>query len=106
MLSKKERLAVQDFKGRKVSKQLRDKYFLLKIFDAEAFGAGVILSKKVSPLASTRNKIKREIFDFFSDRKDELDSRKAYIVIASVNCRALAKEKGAIVKHLEKLLLK
>jgi len=66
MLAKKYRLPIQEF-VKKSGKSYKSRHFLLKIFYSKGAHSrfGIVISKKVSPKAIARNKIKRRTFDFF-----------------------------------------
>jgi len=66
MLAKKHRLPIQLFITKK-GKIFKSPYFLLKIFPPKnSFSRfGVIISSKISKKAVVRNRLKRQIFDFF-----------------------------------------
>ena len=63
MLSKKYRLPIQEFLLKRAQIK-RSPYFTVKIFDTALPYSrfGVIISKKIAPKATTRNRLKRLIF--------------------------------------------
>ncbi|MDP3880787.1 MAG: ribonuclease P protein component [bacterium] len=104
MLSKELRLNVSDFKAKKPLQQRRNAYFLLKVFSSEEENPrfGVVVSKKVHALASSRNKLRRRIFDFFRENLGKIAKGRDYLLIVSPSASKL-EENSAIVRHLENL---
>ena len=102
MLSKKYRLPIQNFVAKK-GVSGRSRYFLLKIFplptgirqSAEKAGAhsrfGIIISSKVSKKAVNRNRIKRQIFNFIREAKNQLPV-KDYLIIVHPEVTKLNKQ--------------
>ncbi len=102
MLSKQQRLPIQKFIG-KSGKIVKSRYFLLKIFETgNAFCRfGVIISSKVAKRAVDRNRLKRQIFNFFRIAGHALPIAD-YLLIVSVNAVKLGKEE--LKNELSKLL--
>ena len=82
MLSKKYRLPIQNFVGKK-GVSGRSRYFLLKIFPGvQKFSRfGIIISSKVSKKSVDRNRIKRQIFNFMRETKNQLPINDYLIII-------------------------
>ena len=102
MLAKKYRLPIQEF-VKKSGKSYKSRHFLLKIFYSESARGrfGIVISKKVSPKATTRNKIKRRIFDFFGQHIAKLPVND-YLVIVLSGAAEIDKEE--FLQELNKLL--
>ena len=97
MLSKKQRLPIQEFVDKR-AQVTRSPYFTVKTFASTLPYSrfGVIVSKKVAPQATERNRIKRLVFNLLSS--EGLTSggspRDVLIIV----------QKGAIIEELRKLL--
>ena len=102
MLAKKYRLPIQEF-IKKSGKSYKSRYFLLKIFRSGGKHGrfGVVISKKVSAKATTRNKIKRSIFDFFSRHIAKLPIEDYLVIVLS---GAAEIDKKEFSQELNKLL--
>jgi len=108
MLPKKYRLPIQNFVGKK-GRSDKSRYFLLKIFSlpAEALakaGAhsrfGIIISRRVSKKAVDRNRIKRQIFNFLREIKNQLPI-KDYLII--VHPEAAKLDKSSLKAEIAKI---
>jgi len=113
MLAKKHRLPIQEFIG-KNGRVIKTPFFLLKIFPNQFPYSrfGIIISKKVLPKSTARNKLKRTIF---SEIKLNFcrgqvcfalpDGRQAagrdFLIIVSPKIKELEKEE--IIKQLQEL---
>lgn len=82
MLAKRYRLPIQFFVGKKAS-NVKSRYFLLKIFpthkDFSRFG--IVISSKVSRKAVERNRLKRQVYNFLREIKEQLPPAD-YLIIA------------------------
>lgn len=102
MLSKPYRLPIQDFIGKK-GKVIKTPYFVLKRFSAERpFSRfGIVISSKVFRRAVDRNRLKRQIFNFLRELKENLPIGD-YLIIALPPIAQLKKD--ALKQELFKLL--
>src|SRR3989338_9148980 len=102
MLPKKYRLPIQNFVGKKGGSE-KSRYFLLKIFPGvHKFSRfGIIISSKVSKKAVDRNRIKRRIFNFVREIKNQLPLNDYLIIVhpeaSKLNKKELVKEKLEIL---------
>jgi|SRR3990167_10826702 len=101
MLKKKHRLPIQFFLKRN-GFTTKSRFFLLKEFisNQSENRLGVIISKKVSKLATQRNKIKRAIFSFFQLHKSSPQLRD-FLIIVMAGAAELGKNE--IISELKKL---
>mgnify|MGYP001598962116 CR=1 FL=1 len=101
MLAKKYRLPIQEFVG-KAGQSRKGRHFLLKIFNPNNVYSrfGVVISKKVAVKATTRNRIRRIVFDFFSSKLDLPTGD--YLVIVLSGADNLSKEEliGELIKSI------
>ena len=103
MLPKKYRLPIQNFVGKK-GRSDKSRYFLLKIFPGvHKFSRfGIIISSKVSKKAVDRNRIKRRIFNFVREIKNQLPLNDYLIIVhpeaSKLNEKELIKELSEIFK--------
>lgn len=102
MLSKKQRLPIQYFVGKK-GKLLKNPYFLVKIYSSsENFSRfGVTVSSKVAKKASQRNKLRRLAYNFLKDYYKEMPLADYWI---SVQHLAASISKENFIKELQKVL--
>ena len=99
MLSKKQRLPIQQFVDKKAEVR-RSPYFTVKTFATTLPYSrfGVVISKKVSPKATERNRLKRLIFAQCAKIDGSpAGGRQARDVLIIV-------QKGAIIEELPKIL--
>lgn len=104
MLSKKLKLPIKEFpkrstlyfKGEKLSiKRAHNKHTYPRI--------GVLVSKKVSPKATTRNFIKRTIYDFLGERLETIPGGVDLLVVVGGHIIETSSDtKSALRKELEK----
>ena len=82
MLPKKYRLPIQNFVGKK-GRSDKSRYFLLKIFPGvyKFSRFGIIISRRVSKKAVDRNRIKRQIFNFLREIKNQLPINDYLIIV-------------------------
>lgn len=101
MLAKKYRLPIQSVIGKKEWGKLKTPFFLIKIFSNQFSYArfGIIISKKVAPKATARNRIKRIIFSACNPKEN---AGKDFLIIANPKIKELGKEE--IKKLLNKFL--
>lgn len=105
MLAKKYRLPIQVVIGKR-GQSYKSRYFLLKIFaNPLAFNRfGAVISKKVAPRAVDRNRLKRQIFNFFKNNSlmgQGSGQNKDFLIIASAGILSVAKKD--LLSDLEKL---
>ena len=105
MLAKKYRLPIQVVIGKR-GQSYKSRYFLLKIFaNSLAFNRfGAVISKKVAPRAVDRNKLKRQIFNFFKNNSlpvQNPNQNKDLLIIAFPGI--LSVEKKDFISDLGKL---
>lgn len=95
MLAKKYKLPVAAFLRKKTVGLKNQPYFNLKISFSELNYSrfGVVISKKVSPKAVVRNKIKRIIFDFLRKKHFQEFPGKDILIIIYPDAAKLEKEK-------------
>jgi ribonuclease P protein component len=96
MLPKKNRLPIQDFVAKRASVR-KNASFTVKTFPAALpYGrCGVIISKKVSPKATERNKIKRAVYAAVAPYVLPPAAARDMLIIV---------QKGAIIEELKSLL--
>ena len=102
MLAKKYRLPIQEF-VKKSGKSYKSRHFLLKIFYSKGAHSrfGIVISKKVSPKAIARNKIKRRTFDFFGRYIAKLPIEDYLVIVLS---GAAEVDENEFLQELSKLL--
>ncbi len=102
MLSKKQRLPIQLFLGKR-GKLLKSSYFLVKTLPGELNYSrfGVVISKKTAKKAVDRNRLKRIVYDLAAAHKDDI-SVGDYIISILPPAAILSKE--SIKAELFKLL--
>jgi len=106
MLAKKYRLPIQAMLGKK-GQTLKTSFFSLKIFpgDFSYSRFGVVISKKVAPKATTRNRLRRIIFlaidPYFREEKKPLASKRDFLVIVHPTIKDL--NIGEIKMHLREI---
>ena len=101
MLPKKYRLPIQNFVGKK-GRSDKSRYFLLKIFPGvyKFSRFGIIISRRVSKKAVDRNRIKRQIFNFLREIKNQLPI-KDYLII--VHPEAAKLDKSSLKAEIAKI---
>ena len=109
MLAKIKRFNIKDTRTLEPAKTIRGRFVLLKVFKNNAGynRTAVSMGKKISSLASSRNKIKRAVFDAieesgFLTQKGESD----LLVIPLPSCTRETKPSRAIIRELKELILK
>ncbi|MEK9186334.1 MAG: ribonuclease P protein component [Patescibacteria group bacterium] len=92
MITKRYKLPIQLFVGKKSGKIIRSPLFNLKIFSGNLPYSrfGVIISNKVSKKAVKRNYLKRQSFNFFQVVKNKLPIAD-YLIIFSPNAANIDK---------------
>lgn len=102
MLSKKQRLPIQFFVGKR-GKLAKGSYFLVKIYDTKEFSSrfGVTVSAKVSKKAVERNRLKRMAYNFIQEYYKKIPVGDYWI---SVLPPAAKLEKENFQKELKKIL--
>lgn len=103
MFRKKQRLPIQFFLKKTSLQTKSSDFFVLKLFGTtnNYSRLGIIISKKVSPSAVVRNKIKRTTSDFFKKNQKQLPI-KDFLLIPKHQISL--KTKHEIIADLEKLL--
>jgi len=103
MLSKKQRLPIQLFLGKK-GKLLRSSYFSVKILPGELKYSrfGVVVSKKTAKKAVDRNRLKRIVYDLAGAYKDDI---LAGDYIISILLPAAGLSKKSLKEEFLKLLI-
>jgi len=99
LLAKKYRLPIQSVIG-KNARVIKTPFFLFKIFPSRFSYSrfGIIISKKVAPRATQRNKLKRIIFSACNPKENP---GKDFLMIVSPKIKNLTKEE--IIKQLQEL---
>ncbi|PIR44371.1 ribonuclease P protein component [Candidatus Wolfebacteria bacterium CG10_big_fil_rev_8_21_14_0_10_31_9] len=95
MLAKKYKLPINTFLNKKTASLKQPPYFNFKIISNNLNFSrfGVVISKKVSPKAVERNKIKRTIFNFIRTKKYHLNLGKDILIIVYPETAKIEKEK-------------
>lgn len=103
MLSKRYRLPIQNFVGKR-GKLFKTPYFLVKIFVSESpFSRfGVTISAKVAKKATERNKLKRMAYNFIREYYKKIPLGDYWISILSPAAKL---EKENFKSELSKLLI-
>lgn len=107
MLAKKYKLPVKEFLDKKPRISGRTKFFLVRILlnNLKFSRFGVVISKKVSPSAVVRNKIKRIIFDFVRVNKLHLKLGKDILLTAIFQIKKGEEvDKNKVEDNLKKIL--
>ena len=102
MVAKKNKLPVQSFIKKKGT-GLKSPHVLIRVFKGEkAYSrVGAVVSRKVAPKATVRNRLRRVVFNYFNANLDQLPVRDYLVVLLGGVDRVNNKE---ITKELEKLL--
>ena len=107
MLAKKYRLPIQEV-VKKTGETLKTPYFLIKIFSNNFSYArvGIVISKKIAPKATDRNRLKRKIFFAISNiikSKNHTSAGKDFLIIISERIKELRDEDlyGLLAENLK-----
>ena len=103
MLPKKERLSRAEFnRFFSLGKRFHSKTFTIVYAPHDSLHVSVVTSKKVSPNAVDRNKVRRRIYDIVRHHRDEVGTRGVYIFLTKVGAKSApyASLRDEVYEHL------
>src|SRR3989338_7584314 len=105
MLAKKYRLPIHKSLGLRGA-VVRSRYFICRTLPSSAphSRVGVVISKKVSPLATQRNLLKRLVFSLYTPAQLIKEQPPQDRIITLLPLYDRANEKHAMIEELKKLL--
>ena len=107
MLPKKERLSRAEFnRFFSLGKRFHSKTFTTVYAPHDSLHVSVVTSKKVSPHAVDRNKVRRRIYDIVRHHRDEFGTRGVYIFLTKVGAKSVpyALLRDEVYEHLSTIM--